>query len=670
MLTSLLLIVAAVGQLPGESEYLAGANAQRAGQWAAAVSSFEAAAAADPALKPYAELRIAQSQARTGNVAGAEARYRAVLRLPEGPWTAIAQVRLAEAMLAAQQYAEAVKLKDSFIQLPVEPWWLADIGKANGDAMLRVPERRKDGLAYFRNVALNNIYPKERTAAAKKLLASGDAQDLGAAALGFFRSASPKEAANVLNVIAAAQRTSGGGGGAARSYTEFLNVTEAGIENIFEKAARANPEDLWLRAWIIHAARTHGDAKRFGVAKQAAMAVANVWPKERDTGDTLNWLAKKVEDGEGFEAAVPLYYKMAEACPEHHHADDGLLHVGDVYAAKGNKAEALKAYNYLGENLKEAKLQDLGFYKGALLEQQTGNAAGAAAQFAKAASLAPGRFYAHRALEKLGRDGGENLKVDGVNAFLQPATGMRGTPPALSPLVANAPQFQRLRFFGKHGLEEGEWEALDLLEKLEKDPAHEAIYQAVAETGFAHTALQFALAHGWGMEKGQKSVALRRLELPRAYWPEVTQLSKETGVDPYLILAIAKQESTFRATVESHAGASGVMQLMPKTAAWLQDKDPDIPAGTASNLKSPINSIRLGANYLQQMIERSNGNLIYAVASYNGGPGNVDKWRKQYSTQDLDAWIESIPFSETQDYVRKVLGYYMGYHSLYPVVGR
>jgi soluble lytic murein transglycosylase len=237
-------------------------------------------------------------------------------------------------------------------------------------------------------------------------------------------------------------------------------------------------------------------------------------------------------------------------------------------------------------------------------------------------------------------------------------------------MVANAPQFKRLHFFGKYGLAEGEWEALDLLEKLQKDPAHEAIYQAIAETGFAHTALQFALAHGWGIAaNGDKTLALRRLELPRAYWSEVTQLAKQTGVDPYLILAIAKQESTFRATVVSHAGASGVMQLMPKTAQWLQSKDPDIPAGASNNLKCPINSISLGANYIEQMIDRSGGNLIYAVASYNGGPGNVDKWRKQFPTDNLDAFIDSIPYEETKDYVRKVLGYYMGYRSLYPDAG-
>ena len=68
------------------------------------------------------------------------------------------------------------------------------------------------------------------------------------------------------------------------------------------------------------------------------------------------------------------------------------------------------------------------------------------------------------------------------------------------------------------------------------------------------------------------------------------------------------------------------------------------------------------------MANQYDGNLIYAVAAYNGGPGNVNKWRRNYDTSDLDAWIESIPFTETRDYVRKVLGYYAAYHSLYPPV--
>lgn len=660
MFTSLLFLLVASAQLPGETAFLSGDASQRAGQWGPAIAHFETVAKSDEALAPYAQLRIAQSLARTGDLNGAAIRYREVLALPEGPWTAMAQARLASLLLQQQQFDQAVQLKERFHALPVEPWWMDDVGKSLADAMLRLPDRKPQGFDYYHKQALNSIYPKVRTEAAGKLVASHRPDDRAAAALGYFRSASPREAAAVLTGSIMFEHPVNG--------TEMMKLTApeaAGEANLFEQVARANPESLWVRAWLIQAARSHADAKRWELATRAAFAIADVWPEERDTGDTLNTIVKKLEAAQGFDVAVPLYYKMANASPSHHHSDDGMLHVGNTYAARGNHAEALRAYRKLGE-LKDAKLQDLGYYKAAELSLKIGDKEGAAADFDKGAALAPGKFYAHRALDRLGRDGGVNLRVDGQRPYLQARMGMQAPAARPSPMVANAPQFTRLAFFGRYGLEEGEWEALGMLEKLGTDPAHDGLYQAIAEAGFAHTALQFAIAHGWGVKNGEATLAYRRLELPLAYWPEVTQLARETGVDPYLILAVAKQESTFRATVVSHAGASGVMQLMPKTASWLESKDPDIPAGTSAHLKSPLNSIRLGANYLEQMIERSGGNLVYAVASYNGGPGNVDKWRKQNPTTDLDAWIEFIPFSETQDYVRKVLGYYMAYHSLYP----
>jgi soluble lytic murein transglycosylase len=66
------------------------------------------------------------------------------------------------------------------------------------------------------------------------------------------------------------------------------------------------------------------------------------------------------------------------------------------------------------------------------------------------------------------------------------------------------------------------------------------------------------------------------------------------------------------------------------------------------------------------MIGRFEGNLVYAVASYNAGPGNVAKWRKASPGADLETFVETIPFSETRDYVKRVLGNYAAYHSLYP----
>ena len=66
------------------------------------------------------------------------------------------------------------------------------------------------------------------------------------------------------------------------------------------------------------------------------------------------------------------------------------------------------------------------------------------------------------------------------------------------------------------------------------------------------------------------------------------------------------------------------------------------------------------------VVERSDGNLVYALASYNAGPGNCDKWRTRLPKADLEVFVEAIPFSETRNYVKLVLGNYAAYHSLYP----
>ena len=84
------------------------------------------------------------------------------------------------------------------------------------------------------------------------------------------------------------------------------------------------------------------------------------------------------------------------------------------------------------------------------------------------------------------------------------------------------------------------------------------------------------------------------------------------------------------------------------------------------NLKSPFNSIRLGAVYLERMLKRSANNMVYALASYNAGPGNCDKWRASFPNYTLEKFADAIPFSETRGYVKKVLANYAAYHSLYP----
>jgi soluble lytic murein transglycosylase len=162
-------------------------------------------------------------------------------------------------------------------------------------------------------------------------------------------------------------------------------------------------------------------------------------------------------------------------------------------------------------------------------------------------------------------------------------------------------------------------------------------------------------------EQLQQQIAYWYTLYPMPYQQTITKWSQQRQLNPLLVMSLIRQESRFQPKIRSVSGAVGLMQVMPDTANWI-----------AQQLKLNIyvldqvdDNVKLGTWYLDHTHETYQNNTLMALASYNAGPGNLDDWLKRYSTTDLDAFVESIPFPETQNYVKQVLQNYWNYLRLY-----
>ena len=136
-------------------------------------------------------------------------------------------------------------------------------------------------------------------------------------------------------------------------------------------------------------------------------------------------------------------------------------------------------------------------------------------------------------------------------------------------------------------------------------------------------------------------------------------------VDPALVYAIVQQESVFNPNATSKSGAKGLMQIMPKTAQYVARKINIHLGKEQETLFDPQVNLAIGQAYLSHLMADSavNGDLISLLMAYNGGPGNLRRWKKQWSQiRDPLLFIELIPLAETRAYVERVLANYWRYH--------
>jgi soluble lytic murein transglycosylase len=157
--------------------------------------------------------------------------------------------------------------------------------------------------------------------------------------------------------------------------------------------------------------------------------------------------------------------------------------------------------------------------------------------------------------------------------------------------------------------------------------------------------------------------AVKELTLPLSYASVIREQAAEKHLDPALIAAVIYAETKFDPRASS-AGALGPMQIMPQTAAYLAHRS-GAKTFTTADLNTPAVNIAYGAYYLRYLLDHYGGNKLLALAAYNGGIANVDRWAAAARARGDALAVDEIPFPETRDYVLRVLHAQQAYRQKY-----
>jgi len=141
-------------------------------------------------------------------------------------------------------------------------------------------------------------------------------------------------------------------------------------------------------------------------------------------------------------------------------------------------------------------------------------------------------------------------------------------------------------------------------------------------------------------------------------------MGADSVLDPFIVHALIRQESTYNINTVSPVGAIGLMQVMPYTATDIA-RVLKITKPSPEELFRPELNIKIGVQFMEEVFRKFNRNIIFAVASYNAGPQRVQTWSQTMNFTDPDIFVEDIPFSETKNYVKRVLQNYWIYRALY-----
>jgi soluble lytic murein transglycosylase len=194
--------------------------------------------------------------------------------------------------------------------------------------------------------------------------------------------------------------------------------------------------------------------------------------------------------------------------------------------------------------------------------------------------------------------------------------------------------------------------------------AQAEIFTSYGETTRALQAMKHSGISFFALPLDQVPTVYWKILFPQPYWGDLEANSQKNGLDPFLVASLIRQESEFNAGVVSHANAWGLMQLLPSVGKSMAKKE-GLKGFNTNALLNPAVNLQLGTKNLRLVLDRFGGQPEYALAAYNAGDVPVRQWMAAGSYQDIAEFVESIPYTETREYVQAILRNREIYRALY-----
>jgi soluble lytic murein transglycosylase len=641
----------------------------RGGQYESAAAAFEQLETAYPQLADYHLFYFGSAQARRGEHDEARAALtRLLAEFPESVHADDASLELGRLLLeqgddhSAMTFIERAASSGNAAVRNGAALATAEVNERRGDVrgaheQLMSVRRNARGTAAAREAKRSILELRQRYQALVptgvalydevKLLLDERDYSAAAAAMERLRSAPPP-------AIDAAELT--------RLEAETLlgrGRLEDGLAALW-RVADDHPRSPAAPAALFRLASLLWNRDRDAAALRAFEELRTRYPGDAKLPDAI-YAAARIHNAAGREEeAIETYDEVVRRFPRHDLAAESKWRIGWIHYRAGRWEDATVAFADLADST-SGKRHDEAMYWRARTHDNAGRTARAREIYRELAvngDESPySAYYAAWSQTRLssGATSGVPFGLEDAESVKPPHPREPVPPPGLPPF--HAARWRELRLSGIDELTRAELAAIEASHG--SDPAVASFlvdaYQAADDYRRARALVER------GTAASLSSRERKELLYPLAFWNDVREESLEKRIDPIWVVALVRQESMFDPDARSPADARGLMQLLPSTAKRVAGRGDQ----NELDLSQPRLNIELGTTYLRSLIDRFDGDVLKALAAYNGGEAAVDRWQQQFGSLAPDEFVESITYRETRDYVKRVAGNYRVYREIY-----